>query len=321
VAAAEPAYLGHDQPKLPADGVLYDLRAPETAARQASLAEAAGVSGFMYYHYWFAGKQLLERPIRDRLAGDVKLPFCLMWANENWTRRWDGRESDVLIGQNYDAVPASSFIDDVMPILLDPRYMRIDGRPIVAIYRAGQIPDLPAVIDSWRGAAARHGLGGLFVMMVDVARQFHGIEGDRRRVGFDGCLGFPPHNALWEWVADTPAGRRRGFSGRILSYRAMAGDAVRRLEAGVPDDYFPGVMVNFDNTARRRSNPDIWYGSNPYTFRRWLEAAATCVERRDSDRRVVFVNAWNEWAEGAMLEPSARFGATFLLGVRDVATR
>jgi lipopolysaccharide biosynthesis protein len=321
VKAAKPVYLGHDQPKLPADQAFYDLRDPETVARQAALASAAGVEGFMYYHYWFAGKQLLEQPILDRLAGDVKLPFCLMWANENWTRRWDGRESDILIGQNYDDVPASRFIEDVMPILRDDRYMRIDGRAVLAVYRPGQIPDLPAVIVSWREAARRAGLGELFVMVVDVAKQFHGIDKDPPRFGLDGALGFPPHNALWEWVADAPAGTRRGFSGRILSYRAMANDAIRKLESGLPEDYFPGVMVNFDNTARRQSNPDIWYGSNPYTFRRWLTAAAAAVAGRASDRRMVFVNAWNEWAEGAVLEPSARFGSTYLLAVRDVNIR
>ena len=319
VKAAKPVYLGHDQPKLPEDLVFYDLRAPDTIARQASLAKAAGIEGFMYYHYWFAGKQLLERPILDRLAGDVKLPFCLMWANENWTRRWDGRESDILIGQNYDEVPATRFIEDVMPILQDPRYMRIDGRPILAIYRPAQIPDLVSVVSSWREATRRAGLGDLFVMMVDVAKQFHGIDKDPQKFGLDGSLGFPPHNALWEWVADAPAGVPRGFSGRILGYRAMANDAIRKLEAGLSDDYCPGVMVNFDNTARRQENPDIWYGSNPYTFRRWLAAAAAEVAGRASDRRMVFVNAWNEWAEGATLEPSARFGSTYLLAVRDVS--
>ena len=122
-------------------------------------------------------------------------------------------------------------------------------------------------------------------------------------------------------MPDEPAGTQREFSGRILSYRALANDAIRKLEAGLPENYFPGVMVNFDNTARRQSNPDIWYGSNPYTFRRWLAAAAAAVSERTSDRRMVFVNAWNEWAEGAVLEPSARFGSTFLHAVRDVSLR
>jgi lipopolysaccharide biosynthesis protein len=318
VAAARPVYLGHDQPKLPADLGFYDLRVPETVARQASLAEWAGIEGFMYYHYWFAGKQLLERPILDRLAGDLKLPFCLMWANENWTRRWDGRESDVLVGQCYSEIPATRFIEDVMPILKDPRYMRIDGRAVLAIYRPAQIPDLPAVIASWREAARKAGVGELFVMMVDVVKEFHGIDQDPAVVGLNGSLGFPPHNALWEWVSHQQVGAEPRFSGNILSYRAMVDNAVAGLQRGLPDHYFPGVMVDFDNTARRQFNPDIWYGSNPYTFRRWLAAAAAAVAARESGRRMVFVNAWNEWAEGAVLEPGARFGSTYLLAVRDV---
>jgi len=318
VAAAKPVYLGHDQPKLPADLGFYDLRVADTVARQMSLAEDAGIAGFMYYHYWFAGEQLLERPIQDRLAGGAKLPFCLMWANENWTRRWDGRESDILMGQRYAEVPATRFVEDVMPILLDPRYMRVDGRAVLAIYRPAQIPDLPSVIGSWRDAARRGGVGELLVLTVDVVKEFHGIDEDPSSFGLDGSLGFPPHNALWDWVSYQQVDADPRLSGNILSYRAMVDDAVRRLNAGLPEHYFPGVMVNFDNTARRQWNPDVWYGSNPYTFRRWLAAAATAVADREPDHRIVFVNAWNEWAEGAMLEPSARFGSTYLLAVRDV---
>ena len=319
VAAAKPVYLGHDQPKLPGELGFYDLRLPGVVARQVSLAESNGISGFMYYHYWFAGRQLLEKPILDRLADATKLPFCLMWANENWTRSWDGRDSDVILGQRYDEEPASGFIDDVVPILRHPRYMRIDGRAVLGIYRPAQIPDLVEVIESWRAAARRGGAGELMVLNVDVVKAFHGVEEDPSAIGLNGTLGFPPHNALWDWISKQKVGADRSFSGNLLSYRAMADDAIRKLQAGLSEDYFPGVMVNFDNTARRQWNPDIWYGSNPYTFRRWLAAAAQAVASREADRQLVFVNAWNEWAEGAVLEPSARFGPTYLLAVRDVA--
>ena len=168
VVTARPIYHGHDQPKLPGDLGFYDLRVPETVARQAELAEGSGIEAFMYYHYWFGGKQLLERPVWKRLESDTEIPFCLCWANENWTRRWDGRESDVLISQNYEEVPAARFLDDVVPLLKDRRYLRIDGRAIVAIYRPGQIPDLPAVIASWREKARQAGVGELCVLNVDV---------------------------------------------------------------------------------------------------------------------------------------------------------
>ncbi len=319
VAAARPVFPGHHQPKLPTDTGFYDLRLEESVRLQASLATDAGIDGFMYYHYWFAGEELLAGPIRARVAGDIDLPFCLMWANENWTRRWDGRESDVLMCQRYEEVSATGFLDDVLPILCDPRYLRIDGRPIVAVYRPGQIPDLASVVAAWRETARRAGLEDPFVMNVDVAKEFHGVEGDLANAGLDGSLGFPPHNARWDWLSHQQVGAPPGFGGNILSYRTLAEDAIRRLRSGVREDYFPGVMVNFDNTARRRATPDIWFGSNPFTFRRWLAAAAASVAHRDLDHRMVFINAWNEWAEGAVLEPNDRFGSTYLLAVRDVA--
>ena len=170
----------------------YDLRLDEAVRLQASLATEAGIDGFMYYHYWFAGVELLSGPIRSRLAADVELPFCLMWANENWTRRWDGRESDVLMGQRYEEVSAARFLVDVLPILHDPRYMKIDGRPIVAVYRPGQIPDVAHIVEAWRKTAHREGLGDLFVMNVDVAREFHGLEGGMATAGLDGSLDFRP---------------------------------------------------------------------------------------------------------------------------------
>jgi lipopolysaccharide biosynthesis protein len=318
VAAARPVYPGHDQPKLPADLGFYDLRRTETVARQVELAQMAGIGGFMYYHYWFAGKQLLDTPIQDRVRGDLSLPFCLMWANENWTRRWDGRDSEILMGQRYTEVSAQRFIDDVVPILQDRRYMRVNSRPIVAVYRPAQIPDVAAVIGSWREKAVSAGVGDLYVIGVDVAKEFQGVEGDHASMGFDARLGFPPHNALWEWLRFETLGVAKGFSGRMLSYTAMADDAISRLHSGLPADYFPGVMAGFDNTARRQRNPDIWYGANPYTFRRWLSAAADAVMDREPDHRLVFINAWNEWAEGAVLEPTVRFGRTYLLAVRSV---
>jgi lipopolysaccharide biosynthesis protein len=319
VAAARPVYLGHHQPKLPTDTGFYDLRLDDTVRLQASMARDAGVAGLMYYHYWFAGEELLDGPIRARLTGDVDLPFCLMWANENWTRRWDGRESDVLMGQRYEDVSAATFIEAVLPILRDPRYLRIDGRPILAIYRPAQIPRVATAIAAWREAARRDGIGELLLLNVDVVKDFDGIDHTINDWGLDGSLGFPPHNALWDWLPHQHVGAIPGFGGNILSYRALVHDAIRKLESGIPDTFYPGVMVDFDNTARRQASPDVWFGANPYTFRRWLAAAVGSIAHRDPEHRVVFINAWNEWAEGAVLEPSDRFGPTFLQAVRDVA--
>lgn len=317
VTAARPVYLGHNQPNLPSELGFYDLRLDEVRQAQMDLATAHGVTGFMYYYYWFAGQRLLNLPIEKLAASSVEKPFCLMWANENWTRRWDGRTSDILMGQDYDRVPATEFIEDVLQFLADPRYLRINDRPVLAVYRPTQLPDFPAVLKVWRERAREYGIGELTILSVDVAREFDGLDTDPRSAGLDGMLGFPPHNLKWEWVPHGGLRVDRRFRGNILSYQAMARDAERKL-LHLTEDGYPGVMVTFDNTARRQWQPDLWYGSNPYTFRRWLAAARSSVIHRAAPDRVVFINAWNEWAESAVLEPSRRFGRSYLQAVRDV---
>jgi len=317
VTAAHPVYEAHHQPKLPADLGFYDLRIDDVRQAQMDLASAFGVEGFMYYYYWFAGKRLMSMPIEKLLSSDTQKPFCIMWANENWTRRWDGRQSDILIGQEYDRVPATSFIDDVMEFLKDPRYVRIDGRPVLAVYRIAQIPDFESVVAHWRVRARESGVGDLIVLSVDVVEEFDGLSKKPVEVGLDGVLGFPPHNLKWAWLPHKDLKVDSRFVGNILSFEAMVEDSERRM-LGLQEDTFPGVMVDFDNTARRQWASDLWYGSNPYTFRRWLASATSAVSVRDPERRIVFVNAWNEWAEGAVLEPNDRFGRTYLCAVRDV---
>jgi len=317
VSAARPVFAGHHQPKVSRDMGFYDLRLDLVRDQQVDLAREHGVSGFMYYYYWFAGKRMLQLPVEQLAAGDGDFPFCIMWANENWTRRWDGRSDDVLIGQDYDKVPAETFIDDILPFLLDDRYLKVDGRPLLSVYRPGQMADFPAVVKAWRKRASEHNLE-LHVVSVDVAKEFDALEGSPEEAGLDGLMGFPPHNCLWSWLPHEGLGVDSRFTGNLLSYRDLVHDAERRLARGVDDGSFPGVMVTFDNTARRQWNSDLWFGSNPYTFRRWLAAAVRAVAHREASERVVFINAWNEWAEGAVLEPSDRFGSTFLLAVRDV---
>jgi len=317
VSAARPVFAGHHQPKVSRDMGFYDLRLDLVRDQQVDLARRHGVSGFMYYYYWFAGKRMLQLPVEQLAAGDGDFPFCIMWANENWTRRWDGRSDDVLIGQDYDKVPAETFIDDILPFLLDDRYLKVDGRPLLSVYRPGQMADFPAVVKAWRKRASEHNLE-LHVVSVDVAKEFDALEGSPEEAGLDGLMGFPPHNCLWSWLPHEGLGVDSRFTGNLLSYRDLVQDAERRLARGVDDGSFPGVMVTFDNTARRQWNSDLWFGSNPYTFRRWLAAAVRAVAHREASERVVFINAWNEWAEGAVLEPSDRFGSTFLLAVRDV---
>lgn len=317
VASAQPVYQGHNQPNLPGELGFYDLRLDEVRSEQTLLARNHGIEAFMYYYYWFAGRRLLDVPLGRLIASDLEKSFCIMWANENWTRRWDGRTEDVLMGQDYTRVPATEFIDDVLPMLRDRRYLRVEGMPLLAVYRVGQIPNHAAVIAHWREQARKGGVGELLILAVDVADEFDGLSGGYAEAGLDGILGFPPHNLQWDWLPHAPLRVDSRFQGNLLSYRAIVEDARRRL-LHQPDTAYPGVLVNFDNTPRRQWAPDLWYGANPYTFRRWLAAACGAVAHREPEQRLVFVNAWNEWAEGAVLEPTRRFGRSYLHAVRDV---
>ena len=318
VTAAKPVYHGHDQPKLPTDLGFYDLRLDEVREAQAELASFGGVEGFMYYYYWFAGRRLMSRPIEALKNSDLDFPFCIMWANENWTRRWDGEDDDILLGQDYDAHPASQFMEDILEFLQDPRYLTIDGRKVVAVYKPAQMSDFAEVAKEWRAIARRAGLGELYLMNVDVGESIGGLHSPEE-AGLDGALAFPPHNLSWGWVNGADIGIRGGFTGLGLSYPVMADTSVEAAWRGLAPNYFPGAMVTFDNTPRRPLASHFWYGSNPYVFHRWLRGVVTAISDRDRDNRVVFLNAWNEWAEGAVLEPTARHGKGYLLALRAVA--
>lgn len=316
VAGAAPNYAGHYQPRIPTELGFYDLRLDEVRHKQLELARQHCVAGFMYYYYWFSGERLLHVPIEHLLADkDLDQPFCLMWANENWTRRWDGRSADVLIGQDYERVPAEDFIDDVMEFLLDPRYMRVEGKAVLAVYRPGQMSNFGEVALEWRRRAKQAGVGELLLLSVDVAKDFDAID-EQSRGQVDGILEFPPHGLPWRVGPTMEAGLDKRWRGNFMSYQATAQASIdRALE--IPDTYYPGAMVSFDNTARRQWHPDVWYGSNPYTFRRWVGSQAQVLAARPREQRLLFINAWNEWAESAVLEPTTRYGRTFLLAIRD----
>lgn len=318
VASAKPVFRGHVQPNLPSELGFYDLRLDEVRNEQARLAVEHSIGGFMYYYYWFAGRRVLQLPIDRLVAGDASSEFCIMWANENWTAAWDGGAKDVLIGQDYEAKPAAEFIEDILPLVRDPRYLRVDGRAVVAVYRPAQIPDLPDAIGTWRKRVRDEGLGELMLLAVDVAEVFDGLGAGYSARGFDGALGFPPHKSRQVEGPVRSVGLDPRFHGALYSYRATVDAACQEL-AGLGEHEFPGVMVGFDKTPRRQWDADVWYGANPYTFRRWLAHAAARVGGRSEENRIVFINAWNEWAEGAVLEPTVRFGRTFLQAVRDVA--
>lgn len=310
VTAAQPCFAEHDQPLLPSELGFYDLRVPGIRQQQADLAREHGIHGFCYYYYWFHGEKLLEHPLEEVLrTQEPDFPFCICWANENWTRRWDGEDDQILIAQEHSPESDQRFIDDVMPLLLDPRYIRHNGSPVVLVYRADLLADPLATTTIWREAARQAGLPGLHLCAV------WQVE-NPLEIGFDALIEFPPHHFLNEDMTHNVPNKADDFGGTIFDYEAGV-DAVRALEdKGFPQ--YRGVMPSWDNTARRKKNASIFHGSRPELYQKWLEKVLRETRSRPgNDDQFVFINAWNEWAEGAALEPSRNHGRAYLQATRN----
>lgn len=310
VTRARPQFAGHYQPHLPERLGFYDLRLPEARARQAALARAHGIHAFCYYYYWFGTRTLLERPLAEMLAGgEPELPFCLCWANENWTRRWDGAERQLLVEQRYGPELDAALIEDLMPYFRDRRYLRVRGAPVLLVYRPSSIPDPPATVERWRRAAREQGLSGLHL----VAALTFGLA-DPRPLGFDAAVEFPPHGENLPENACAVEEVEAGFSGEVADFRAV----VRRRLALPPPPFrlYRTAMAGWDNTPRLGCRAAVFHGASPAAYEEWLRALVTAARLGHPDHRLVFVNAWNEWAEGAHLEPDERFGTGYLEATR-----
>ncbi|HTQ99715.1 MAG TPA: glycoside hydrolase family 99-like domain-containing protein [Candidatus Acidoferrum sp.] len=311
VTKAKPLFDEHHQPQVPADLGHYDLRLMEVREQQAALAQEYGVHGFCYYYYWFNGKKLLERPLHDMLAsGKPDLPFCVCWANENWTRRWDGLESEVLMAQQYSPASYLAFIEDLLPVLADRRYIRVNGKPLLLIYRANQIPDLPQAIQLWRNRCKQAGFADVYLAAVE---SFDGIS-EHTRHYFDAIVEFPPHNYSIN-APQRPAGLSADFAGELFDYELTIANYLARTDIG--RQHIRTAMPSWDNTARRQHTAHIYLNTSPRAYSRWLDALVKETKAlKQGDERIVFVNAWNEWAEGNHLEPDLKYGLEYLEATR-----
>jgi lipopolysaccharide biosynthesis protein len=320
VTKARPLFPGHYQPHLPGELGFYDLRLPEVREAQAYLAEEYGIHGFCYYHYWFSGKRLLERPFNEVLrTGHPDFPFCLCWANENWTRRWDGRDNQILMEQVHTPASDRRFIHELLPAFGDERYIRIDGKPLLLVYRTELLPDPKRTSDIWREECVRSGIGDLYLCR---AESFS--VSDPADCGFDAAYEFPPLGvSVPELHLESLHVRNGGrdhlaesrFNGKLFPYDELARIMCDRNSPQYKR--FRGVMVAWDNTPRRSHDGYIWLRSSPDLFQRWLSSVIRQTrEQLPGEERIVFVNAWNEWAEGCHLEPDQRNGRLYLEAVR-----
>lgn len=312
VTRAIPQFSGHYQPHLPAELGFYDLRIEGVHYRQIELAKQYGLHGFAYYHYWFAGKRLMEMPV-DRFLNNKKMdfPFLLIWANENWTRRWDGLDNDILIAQDHSPESDKAFIQDLEPYLRDERYIRIGDRPIVIVYRTDILPEPKATAERWREYCLKNHLGDPYL----IAAQTFGLS-DPRTVGFDAAMQFPPHN---EWhsgdlmIQDSTTLANPDFSSYIFSYPKMVEYQKNQIQTTNPYPLYKTVFPSWDSEPRKPGRGTIYAYSSPSLYRQWLQAACDwTLKNHPKEERFVFVNAWNEWAESAHLEPDRRFGYAYL---------
>lgn len=315
VSQAQSYYEGHYQPHVPGELGYYDLRLDEVREAQAALAREHGIYGFCYYYYWFGGRRLLERPLQAVLeSGKPDFPFCICWANENWSRRWDGSESEILVQQVHDTATDEAFIRDVIPLFKDPRYIRLNGAPLLVIYRLSLLPAPVDTAATWRRICAEEGIPQIHLCMAET----FGLT-NPYNYGFDSAVQFPPHGVLAGEMNSEVPGLAPDFSGKIYAMRDVVGDQISRDLP--PYKRFPGVMPSWDNTARKKRAGNIFMGSSPALYETWLRhAISTARTSLPVGEQLVFINAWNEWAEGAHLEPDRHYGRAYLEGTRRALT-
>ena len=319
VARAQPSLAGQYQPHLPADLGYYDLRLPETLAAQAALAARYGVEGFVFYHYNFGTKRVLDRPLLVLLAHpEIALPFCLCWANENWTRHWDGGAREVLLEQLYDSATLDAVIDDAITAARDPRAITVDGKALFLVYRPLKLPDPAAFAATCRARFAAAGLAGVYLAYVESMEAVDaGVS--PQDLGFDACVEFPPHrNAVAaEGEAEVI---RPGWSGHRYDYKRTVQALVSRDSPPYPRH--PAVFPSWDNTPRQPRHASLFEGASPEAFRVYVEHKIEDIRAvHTGDARLLFVNAWNEWAEGAHLEPDTGYGHRWLEALRAALDR
>jgi len=343
VSKARPLFPGHYQPHLPADLGFYDLRVPETRAAQADLARDAGVEGFCYWHYWFAGRRVLERPFHEVVtSGEPDFPFCVAWANDSWRSHWYGAEKRTLVEQTYPGRDDHErHFYSLLPAFQDRRHIRVHDRPLFTIFRPKSLPYTPAFIEQWQQLASKNGLKGihfnahLFDNELDFPWREQGYAGAvvtnelkmlRRRL-----LQVAQERARVSTV--NPSGSLAAAAAGLLrlgTHRAL--QRVFRWPGGVhyykdamlffksaealAQGCYPSIVPGWDNTPRAGPKGIVLHGATPELFALHLKDILESVSDRPAEDRLVFVKSWNEWAEGNYLEPDRKFGHGYLDAVK-----
>lgn len=344
VSKARPLFKGHYQPHLPADLGFYDLRVAEVREEQAKMAKKYGIFGFCYYHYWFNGKRIIERPFQEVYeSGKPDFPFMLCWANENWTKIWDGSDKEILLEQKYSEEDDRNHIRTLIPYFLDKRYIRIDNKPVIAIYRSNNIPNVKKTLAIWREEAARDNLE-LYICRFDSLQ----VGKEYLKDGFDAAIEFQPFGETYRKFKDHLIKKEAAkftyklkdvFLKKLVKpvfpnkYNSLSKKRFHEIywepinykeytdfaSANPIADYkqFPCVSPMWDNSARRKNKPVIFLNSTPLTYKKWLSSVLKKFKPYSKDENLVFINAWNEWAEGNHLEPCQKWGHQYLEATKE----
>lgn len=324
VAKAKPLFKNHYQPQIPADLGFYDLRLPEIRVAQAQMARESGIYGFCYYHYWFNGKRLLNKPIDDIIrTGEPDFPFMLCWANENWTRRWDGLDRNVLIEQKYSQADDEAHMEFLCKhIFQDSRYIKVNGKPVFVLYRSDRVPEPLFMTKIWREIARRFGFPDLYLLKIE-----SGVDRTHpTRYGFDAAVEFQP-----DWL-NLPKKILPGIKNRIIdkikssespylmnyvfNYDSLVEKALSRTIP--PYKIYRCVTPSWDNSPRKKSNAHIFINSSPESYGEWLKNTLQTFKPYSEDENFIFINAWNEWAEGNHLEPCRKWGNRYLEKTKEI---
>ncbi len=315
VTKALPQFIGHYQPHLPDQLGFYDLRLETIQKQQIELAKQYGIYGFCYHHYWFNKKRILQTPLDTVLNNpDLDLPFCINWANENWTRRWDGLEQDVLLAQRHSAEDDIAFIQDAAKYMQDSRYIRIDGKPLLLLYRPGLLPDVQATAKRWRKWCRENSVGEIFLVIT------HAFEHvNPNNIGFDAAIEYAPNTYPVTPVTDQiiAAGKmvNPNYQGVIFDYNQAA--EYGQSQPLPPYKKFRCIFPGWDNEARKPGRGITFINSTPLKFQQWLSYLLRFTQKHfKQNEQFLFINAWNEWAEGAHLEPDRKNGFSYLEACR-----
>jgi len=314
VSRAMPQYVGHYQPRLPGELGYYDLRILDNMRRQVELAQMYGIYGFCFYYYWFDGKRLLDKPLDMFLeAKTIDFPFSLCWANESWTRRFDGSCGEILVKQSETVESYIAFINSVVPYMRDSRYIRMNGKPIFTIYRPSFIPECASTITAWREHCVKAGIGDIYIIGI----KEHTWDVNLIELGFDAQSEFHP-GTLFKHCVDISSqiNYMQDFGGIVLDYR----DIVEHKKYFLYNHpkLHRAAMPMWDNSARRDNKGMIFEGASPDLYERWLtDILLEAKNREDLEDHYIFINAWNEWGEGAYLEPDKKYGYAYLNATRQ----